>query len=189
MSNEQKFTTQLTLPYLPATTGIPPAAYAEILTIYNVIKSLAFTLDELVGVDGRTGAERQEFFDGDIRASAVIEQFSTIYLPFAQDAQYGQLMSVDFSGQGVLALASGAASAPFPIGFCAEEEVLLGQYGKICTRGIIGINGVIPGDYYYASETTPGNIANGAVTYTIPIAVGIRTNALFFYGFSNSTIG
>lgn len=174
----------LRLPLLPDIRNVTPALYQELLDIYNTIRNLSVTLDSVIGATEYSASEREEVLTQDARTTVVIETFSSLYATAEVDMQYGQLVSLN---TGVARLSVPDADIRrWPVGFVAEESVTAGNLVKVCTRGVIGINGVVPGALYYASATTAGGIASGATVNAVPIAFGLRANAMFFHGYCNT---
>ena len=153
------YSTKLNIPEVPRKLGIPVEFQLELINIYQAIRNLASLVDVATGRQITPPGEEPDG-SADLRNTFIVERYSYIYLPFAMDAVYGDLIAIASNGWGIFP-AVGAANTPdhveskHPIGYVAEESVEAGTFGKVAVRGLIRTSGGIPGRFLTWNYTGP----------------------------------
>lgn len=142
MASSARSNLDLRLSALPDYQGEDKELFAELIRIYNAIRTVASGVDFVLGGD----AADSETPSTD---SYTIGNLCKFYATYAEDVSYGEFVAVTTSG---IVKAQGFNTAPNlkpAVGFCAAGDgVTAGSVGPVCTCGIINASGLTVGTTY-----------------------------------------
>lgn len=156
--------------------------FTEATRIYNALNQLAFFLDQYTG---RAIYSESEVSQLTPLHTAQIGNLSFLYVQASETITAGQLVTFHDAGSELRCKKAGGSSYAGDVRGYADQDIVSGATGKIVLLGLYTYSsGLTPGNVYWNSNVTAGNLQSGKPTTSghIAQAVGyaVSDSILFF---------